>query len=41
MDPESRVAKRELDAEDARRKGTGGSIWKADFGGMAKRLFKK
>jgi tetratricopeptide (TPR) repeat protein len=39
MDPENRVAKREVGAEEARNKA--GKIWKADIGGMAKRLFKK
>jgi curved DNA-binding protein CbpA len=40
MDPENRVAKREVNAEEARSKAAG-RIWKADIGGMAKRLFKK
>ncbi|HSE38808.1 MAG TPA: tetratricopeptide repeat protein, partial [Blastocatellia bacterium] len=40
MDPENRVAKREVGAEEARNKAAG-KIWKADIGGMAKRLFKK
>jgi curved DNA-binding protein CbpA len=41
MEPENRVAKRELGAEEARKKAAGGKLWKADIGGMAKRLFKK
>lgn len=40
MDPENRVAKREVAAEEDRNKAAG-RIWKADIGGMAKRLFKK
>ena len=39
MDPENRVAKRELNGEAS--KAAGGSIWKADIGTMAKRIFKK
>ena len=38
MDPENRVAKREMSGEA---KAAGGSIWKSDFGTMAKRIFKK
>jgi len=41
MDPENRVAKREISSEAARSKAAGGSIWKSDFGSMAKRIFKK
>jgi len=42
MDPENRVAMRELSSEAARSKGaSGGSIWKSDFGTMAKKIFKK
>jgi curved DNA-binding protein CbpA len=41
MDPENRVAKREISGEAARSKAAGGSIWKADLGSMAKKIFKK
>ncbi len=42
MDPENKVAKREISAEAARSKAAGGgSIWKSDIGTMAKRIFKK
>jgi curved DNA-binding protein CbpA len=41
MDPENRVAKREIGSEAARSKAAGGSIWKSDIGTMAKRIFKK
>ena len=42
MDPENKVAKRELSSEAARSKGaSGGSIWKSDFGTMAKKIFRK
>ena len=42
MDPENRVAMRELSSEAARSKAAGGgSIWKSDFGTMAKKIFKK
>jgi tetratricopeptide (TPR) repeat protein len=41
LDPENRIAKRELSKKDGKKKGEAGSIWKADFGTIAKRLFKK
>lgn len=41
LDPDNRVAKRELSSEAARSKPANGSIWKADIGTMAKRIFKK
>ena len=42
MDPENRVAMRELSPEAARSKGaSGGSIWKSDIGTMAKKIFRK
>ncbi len=42
MDPDNRVAKRELGAGAARSKGaSGGSIWKSDIGTMAKKIFRK
>jgi curved DNA-binding protein CbpA len=41
MDPENRVAKREIGAEAARSKTANGSIWKSDISTMAKRIFKK
>ena len=42
MDPENRVAQRELSSEAARSKGaSGGSIWKSDLGSMAKKIFRK
>jgi curved DNA-binding protein CbpA len=42
MDPENRVAKREISSEAARSKtASTSSIWKADIGTMAKRIFKK
>ena len=41
MDPENRVAKREVSTEAERIKAAGGSIWKSDIGTMAKRIFKK
>jgi curved DNA-binding protein CbpA len=39
LDPENRAAKRELDSSTT--KGKSASIWKSDFGSIAKRLFKK
>jgi curved DNA-binding protein CbpA len=42
MDPENRVAKREISSEAARVKAAGGgSIWKSDVGSIAKRIFRK
>ncbi len=41
MDPENRVAKRELSSGAARSKAANGSIWKSDVGTIAKRIFKK
>jgi curved DNA-binding protein CbpA len=41
MDPENRVAKREVRSDAERSKAAGGSIWKSDIGTMAKRIFKK
>ena len=41
MDPDNRVAKREITGEAAGSKAAGGSIWKADIGTMAKKIFKK
>lgn len=41
MDPDNRVAKRELSSGAARSKAANGSIWKSDVGTIAKRIFKK
>ena len=41
MDPENRVAKREIGSEAARVKAASGSIWKSDVGTIAKRIFGK
>lgn len=42
MDPDNRAALREMSTETARSKAlSGGSIWKADMGTIAKRIFKK
>lgn len=41
MDPDNRVAKREISSEVARIKAANGSIWKSDMGTIAKRIFKK
>lgn len=41
MDPDNRAAKREMNAEADRSKAASGSIWKADMGTIAKRIFKK
>jgi len=42
MDPDNRAARREMTAETTRSKAlSGGSIWKADMGTIAKRIFKK
>lgn len=41
MDPENRVAKREISTEATRSKAASGSIWKSDIGTVAKRIFKK
>lgn len=41
MDPDNRAAKREMNAEADRSKAANGSIWKADMGTIAKRIFKK
>lgn len=41
MDPDNRVAKREMSSEVARIKAANGSIWKSDMGTIAKRIFKK
>lgn len=40
MDPENKVAQREISSEAARSKAANGS-WKSDIGTMAKRIFKK
>jgi curved DNA-binding protein CbpA len=42
MDPDNRAARREMTTETARSKALGGgSIWKADMGTIAKKIFKK
>lgn len=41
MDPDNRVAKRELTSGGAKSKAAHGSIWKSDVGTIAKRIFKK
>ena len=41
MDPDNRVAKREMNSELARIKAANGSIWTSDMGTIAKRIFKK
>lgn len=41
MDPDNRVAQREIGSEAARSKAAGGSSWKSDVGTFAKRIFKK
>jgi len=41
MDPDNRTARREMNAEADRSKAASGSIWKADMGTIAKRIFKK
>jgi tetratricopeptide (TPR) repeat protein len=41
MDPDNRVAKREISSEGAKSKAAGGSTWKSDVGTFAKRIFKK
>jgi curved DNA-binding protein CbpA len=42
MDPENKVAKRELSAEASKGKGaSGGGMWKSDIGSMAKKIFRK
>ncbi len=41
MDPDNRAARREINAESDRSKAASGSIWKADMGTIAKRIFKK
>src|SRR5262249_46982388 len=45
MDPDSKIARRELNGEGkgkaASGGGAGGSIWKSDMGSIAKKIFKK
>jgi curved DNA-binding protein CbpA len=42
LDPDNRAARREMNSETARSKAlSGGSIWKADMGTIAKKIFKK
>ena len=41
MDPDNRVAQREISSKAARSKAANGSIWKSDIGSMAKKIFKK
>ena len=41
MDPDNRVAQREISSEGAKSKAAGGSTWKSDVGTFAKRIFKK
>jgi curved DNA-binding protein CbpA len=41
LDPDNRVALRELAGEGGKKKAEAGSIWKSDLGSLAKRLFKK
>ncbi|HSB07895.1 MAG TPA: DUF4388 domain-containing protein [Blastocatellia bacterium] len=41
VDPENRVAMREVGVGKAKAKGEAGSFWKADVGTIAKRIFKK
>jgi curved DNA-binding protein CbpA len=41
MDPDNRVAKREMGLRVAKSKAESGSIWKSDVGTIAKKIFKK
>jgi curved DNA-binding protein CbpA len=41
MDPDNRVAKREISSEGAKSRAAGGSTWKSDVGTFAKRIFRK
>ncbi|MEP6636951.1 MAG: DnaJ domain-containing protein [Acidobacteriota bacterium] len=41
MDPDNRMAKKELGTDGSKTKTSNGSFWKADMGTMAKRIFKK
>lgn len=41
MDPDNRIAKRELNDKGKGAGGAGGSIWKSDMGAIAKKIFKK
>jgi curved DNA-binding protein CbpA len=41
MDPDNRVAKREMGLQAAKSKAESGSIWKSDVGTIAKKIFKK
>lgn len=41
LDPDNRVARREMGAGSAKSKVVSGSIWRADVGTIAKRIFKK
>jgi curved DNA-binding protein CbpA len=41
LDPENKLARRELGVQPARKKKEDGSTWKANFGTLAKRLFRK
>jgi Flp pilus assembly protein TadD len=41
LDPDNRVARRELNDNTAKNKSVSGSIWKADVGTIAKMIFKK
>lgn len=41
MDPDNRVAKREIGSGGSKSKAANGSFWKSDMGTMAKRIFKK
>jgi len=41
LDPDNRVARREMNQEAAKSKAVSGSIWKSDVGTIAKKIFKK
>jgi curved DNA-binding protein CbpA len=41
LDPDNRVAQREIGSGGAKSKAVNGSIWKSDVGTIAKRIFKK
>ena len=41
MDPDNRMAKKELGSGGSKSKSANGSFWKSDMGTMAKRIFKK
>jgi Flp pilus assembly protein TadD len=41
LDPDNRVARREMNIGESKNKSAAGSIWKADVGTIAKMIFKK